>query len=245
MIRVLLLDDEPLALRLLQGYAEKVEGLHVVAAGSDPFDMIERIRKGEADLLFLDIQMPELHGIQLFRIVQDQIAVVLSTAYEQYSLQGFDYHAVDYLLKPIAFDRFERAVQRAAQRQGLDLKPGPAALHQPLAPASGAVDSVQDAIFVRADSKWVRVPFNNLYYLEANRDYVTLHLRGGSLRTQQSLQRFEDALPSDRFARIHRSFLVSLHKLDYVEHARVCVQGKHLPIGDHYRSAFFQRFDTH
>jgi len=110
MIRALILDDEPLALRLLQGHAQKVEGLKVVAAGTDPFAMLDLIRDGQADLLFLDIQMPELNGMQFFRIVQDQIAVVLTTAYEEYSLQGFDYHAVDYLLKPVSLKRFERAV---------------------------------------------------------------------------------------------------------------------------------------
>lgn len=230
MIRALILDDEPLAIRLLQGYAQKVEGLQVVAAGTDPFAMLDLIRQGQADLLFLDIQMPELNGMQLFRIVQDQLAVVLTTAYEEYSLQAFEYHAVDYLLKPVSFERFERAVQRVATRLGQ-----PAAL--------GVSAEGTDPIFVRADYKWVRVPLAELCYLEGSRDYVTLHLTGATLRTQQSLQSFEASLPAARFARIHRSFLVSLDKVDFVEHGRVSVQGAFLPIGDHYRSALLQRFE--
>lgn len=227
MIKCLIIDDEPLAVKLLKDYAGKIPDLELVMAGSDVFAGLQLAQNGEADLVFLDIQMPELTGIQFMKVLKGKCKVILTTAYEEYALQAFDHDVVDYLLKPFSLERFMTAVQKARERIGQK---------QP-EPESGK----PDYLFVKSEYRIIKIELKDIFYFESLRDYVAIHTTTGKILTLQSLKSFEEALEGKNFLRIHKSYIIAIDKISAIERKRVVIQDTYLPVGETYLEGFWKR----
>lgn len=224
-IRCIIVDDEPLAVALLADYVQKTSGLEVVLRTTHVLDALQAVQEDRADLLFLDIQMPELTGIQFMKIIRRRCAVILTTAYTQYALEGYEHDVVDYLLKPITLDRFMIAVGRAKERIG-----------RTQAKVSETSSShATDHLFIRTEYRIQRVDLASIYYIEALRDYVAIHTATGKILSLESMKHMEELLPGDMFIRIHKSYIIHLNKVDFLERGRVVIGKEYLPIGDTYK----------
>lgn len=229
----IILDDEPPAVQLLRAYAERSPDLQLVADFTSAIEALHFIQEQPVDLIFLDIQMPELTGLQFLKVLRHRPQVVFTTAYENYAVRSYEYDAADYLLKPISLDRFLLAVERVKARLGARQTP-PTAV-SPAAPPPGP-----EHLFVKSGHKIVRVDFADLLRLESMSNYVLLHTAKEKIMTLENLSDLVAALPSDRFARIHRSHAVALDKIDYIERNRVVLGEARLPISDSYRAEFMR-----
>lgn len=225
-MNVIIVDDEPLAQDVLETYVEKVSDLKLIAKCNNALDANEVLRKNDVDLIFLDIQMPQITGIEFLRSLTNPPMVIFTTAYDNYALDGFELNALDYLLKPISLDRFMKAVNKALEQ------------HAHASSGSSPLES-DDFFFVKADKKLVKVRFDDILYIEGLKDYVIIRLREGRVITLQTMKSLEEKLPSSLFRRIHRSYIVALDKINAIVGNMVEVtekgQSKHLPIGKNYR----------
>src|SRR4051812_2468873 len=237
MIRCLVVDDEPLALHILEDYIAKVPFLQLIKATTNPIEALTMVQEGNIDLVFLDVQMPELTGIQFLRIANGKAKVILTTAYPQYALEGYELDVVDYLLKPIAFDRFFKSVQKA---QSIIQ---PAA--KPVAKAEPAQqdDFLSDFIFVKTEHKIQKVYLHDILFIEGLKDYISIFTSAERIITLQNMKKMEDALPPKHFIRVHKSYIVSINKIDSIERSRIFIGDKIIPVGDTYRDEFFKIVD--
>ncbi|MCB0657888.1 MAG: response regulator transcription factor [Saprospiraceae bacterium] len=235
-LNVIIVDDEPLALDVLETYIEKVPDLHLVKRCNNAFEANEAINNHRIDLIFLDIQMPQLTGIDFLKTLSHPPMVIFTTAYSNYAIQSYDLDAVDYLLKPISFERFMKAVNRAVEEHKMT-----AQAHQPS--TDEELDD-KDYIFIKADKKLVRVRFADIIYIEGLKDYVIIRMDQSRVITLQTMKSLEDKLPSPTFRRIHRSYIVNINKIEAIVGNMVEVtekgQTKHLPIGKNYRDELLQ-----
>ncbi|UYZ62831.1 LytR/AlgR family response regulator transcription factor [Hymenobacter weizhouensis] len=231
-----ILDDEPLALDLLADYCAQVPGLELKGQFDDALVGLAFLQDNPVDIVFLDVHMPRLTGLQLAQLLPTPgPRIIFTTAYDQYAVRSYDLNAADYLLKPIAFDRFVQAVQKVRQQLA---SAAPATL--PAAPASPEAPVVApDAMFVKNEHRLQRVAFDDILYIEGMKEYLMLYTTAGKVLTLQSFRRVEEVLPPDRFARIHKSYLVALSRIEHVERGKVQIAGRLLPIGDTYREPFF------
>jgi DNA-binding LytR/AlgR family response regulator len=241
-IKCLLIDDEPLALDVLESYVQKVEGLELIDRCENALQAFSIIQNQTVDLLFLDIQMPKLNGVEFLKTLQRPPKVIFTTAYRDYAIEAFDLDVVDYLLKPISFSRFLKSVSKAyvhlqinggnGQSELLDAHP---TLQTGLAEDTSYLQSA-DNILVRADKKMIKVPLVEILYIESLKDYVIIHLNGRRIVTKQKISYLEQKLPEGQFLRIHRSFLVALQKIQAFSPTQVEINGQELPVGRSYKS---------
>jgi DNA-binding LytR/AlgR family response regulator len=227
----LIVEDEPLARNLLTEYVRKVPYLHLVQACSSPLAALEVLRNNTIDVLFLDIQMPEITGITLLKTIQSKPQVILTTAYSEYALESYELAVLDYLLKPITFERFLRAVEKA------HLRLLPAAV-PPAPPQTILTEITQPFVFVKDGTKLVKIRLDDILYVEGLKDYVTIHTRQQKVVTLQRLKNLEEQLPAQKFIRIHHSFIVALHAIDAIHKGEVQVGAASLPISDSYKKSF-------
>jgi len=243
MIRCLIVDDEPLALHILEDYISKIPFLQLVKATTNPIEALTLVQEKLVDLVFLDVQMPELTGIQFLRIANGKAKVILTTAYPQYALEGYELDVIDYLLKPIAFDRFFKSVQKA---QGV-LQPAAAPVQnetvQQQQPQQQQNDFLSDFIFVKTEHKIQKVYLNDILFIEGLKDYISIFTPGERIITLQNMKKMEDALPERNFIRVHKSYIVSINKIDSIERSRIFIGDKVIPVGDTYREEFFKIID--
>ncbi len=218
------IDDEPLALEKMRGFIERIPFLTLKATFDKPIEALAYLSSNDVDVLFLDIQMESLTGFDLLSALPTHPRVILTTAYSEYALKGYDFDVVDYLLKPYSFARFMQAVNKATK--GLDER-------------ADKVETQPDYLFVKVDYKLVKVLLDDIQYIEGMRDYRCLHTTSGKLLTQQTFGSFESQLPSTRFQRIHKSYMVSLPHIDSIEKHRVKIGNAFLPISESYRDAFY------
>ncbi|MEM9848519.1 MAG: LytTR family DNA-binding domain-containing protein [Bacteroidota bacterium] len=230
MVNVIIVDDEPLAQDVLETYIQKFPNLQLVAKCDNAIAANQVLKEQAVDLMFLDIQMPQLTGIDFLRSLRHPPKVIFTTAYANYALDGFELNAVDYLLKPISLDRFVKAVNKAIDQIDLEKK------GESSAPSA---EEEQDFIFVKADKKLVKVKFDDIVYIEGLKDYVIIRMAESRIITLQTMKSLENKLPAHLFQRIHRSYIVGLDKIDAVVGNMVEVKEKgkekHLPIGKNYR----------
>jgi two-component system LytT family response regulator len=226
-LNCVIVEDEPLARNLLVEYVRKVPTLNLIEACSSPLAAIEVLRKNSVDLLFLDVQMPELTGISLLKVLQKRPLVVLTTAYSEYALEGYELDVADYLLKPITFERFLKAVDKVSQR-----------LEGKQAPDKVAPDAGNQFMFVKDGTKLVKVQLTDILYIEGLKDYVTIHTRQQKITSLQRMKALEEQLPSELFIRIHNSYIVSLKAIEVVHKGDVQVGGALLPIGETFKKSF-------
>jgi len=231
MLKCLVIDDEPLAISLLSDYVKKTEGLELAGSFTNPIEALHFIEATTIDLLFLDVQMPELTGLQLGKILRGRIPIILTTAYEEYALQGYELDVIDYLVKPISLERFLVAVQKARSRLL------PASDEAAKTPAAGS----SNYIFVKTNYKTQRINLDDILYLEGLGDYVQIHLPGERVLTLMNMKDLVEILPSDRFMRVHKSYLIAFDKIDYIERNRILINKQRIPIGPTYQEAFWKR----
>jgi DNA-binding LytR/AlgR family response regulator len=233
MIRCLVVDDEPLALHILEDYISKIPFLQLVKATTNPIEALTLVQTGDVDLVFLDVQMPELTGIQFLKISNGRAKVILTTAYPQYALEGYELDVVDYLLKPIAFDRFFKSVQKAQTIIQPVTKPAQAEPVQ-------QDDFSTDFIFVKTEHKIQKVYLHDILFIEGLKDYISIFTPAERIITLQGMKKMEDALPEKHFIRVHKSYIVALNKIDSIERSRIQIGEKIIPVGDTYRDEFFR-----
>jgi len=235
MVNVIIVDDEPLAQDVLETYIEKIPELNLVQKCNNAFEANEALKNGAIDLMFLDIQMPQLTGIDFLKTLKKPPLVIFTTAYSNYAVEGFELSALDYLLKPISMERFLKAVNKAIDQ--LDLQ------HRDKAPQAEAEDK-SEFIFVKADKKLVKVNFEEILYIEGLKDYVIIRTDKGRIITLQTMKSLEDKLPPVKFKRIHRSYIVSIGKINAIVGNMVEVieknVAKHLPVGKNYRDELLE-----
>ncbi|MEL7123632.1 MAG: LytTR family DNA-binding domain-containing protein [Bacteroidota bacterium] len=232
MINVIIVDDEPLAQDVLETYIQKIPELNLVRKCSNALEANEALKAEDIDLMFLDIQMPQLTGIDFLKTLTKPPLVIFTTAYSNYAIEGFELNALDYLLKPISLERFMKAVNKAIEQLELQNKEG--------SNSSGSNDTDgTDYFFVKADKKLVKVNFDDIIYIEGLKDYVIIRMNNSRVITLQTMKSLEDKLPSHIFKRIHRSYIINLEKINAIVGNMVEVieknQPKHLPIGKNYR----------
>jgi DNA-binding LytR/AlgR family response regulator len=230
----LIVEDEPLARNLLTEYVRKVPSLHLLEACASPLAAIEILRREQVDILFLDIQMPEITGITLLKILQKRPLVILTTAYSEYAMEGYELDVVDYLLKPITLERFLKAVDKASRR--LTEPHAAGAQTAPERPAETVTPT--PFVFVKDGTKMVKVRWADILYIEGLKDYVTIHTRGQKIVTLQRLKTLELQLPAERFIRIHHSYIVALDAIDVIHRSDVQIGSTLIPVSDTYRRAF-------
>ncbi|HEX8023979.1 LytR/AlgR family response regulator transcription factor [Mucilaginibacter sp.] len=242
MIRCLVVDDEPLALHILEDYISKMPFLQLVKATTNPIEALTMVQAAEADLVFLDVQMPELTGIQFLKIANGKAKVILTTAYPQYALEGYELDVVDYLLKPIAFDRFFKSVQKA---QSI-IQPVVAKPQQVVVQAEPVQqdDFSTDFIFVKTEHKIQKVYLHDIMFIEGLKDYISIFTSAERIITLQGMKKMEDALPEKHFVRVHKSYIVALNKIDSIERSRIQIGDKIIPVGDTYRDEFFRMIEN-
>jgi two-component system, LytTR family, response regulator len=235
-LNCVIIEDEPLARNLMIEYVKKVPSLNLIEAFSNPLASMETLRSASIDILFLDVQMPEITGISLLKILKKRPLVVLTTAYSQYALEGYELDVADYLLKPITFERFLKSVDKITQRLESAPMTQSTPVDQPI-PSS-------PFIFVKDGTKLVKVKLDEILYIEGLKDYVTIHTPHQKIVTLQRLKTLEEQLPANKFIRIHNSFIVSLDAIDVIQKNEVQIKGVALPIGDTYRKSFKEFIDT-
>jgi len=232
MIRCLAIDDETLALDLLEDNIRKVPFLELVNRCSSGFEAFSVLKEEQIDLIFLDIRMPDISGIQFLSTLRQKPLVIFTTAYENYALTGFDLDVIDYLLKPFSFERFLKAVNKA--RDFLALK------DQAATKTENDVISLADRfIFVKSDYKLVKVSLGEILYIEGLKDYIKIYMGPRPVITQMSLKSMEEKLPASEFVRVHRSFIVNIRKIDFIERGNILIGTREIPISTNYREAFF------
>lgn len=229
MLTCFILDDEPAAIEILRTFIAMVPTLTVAGSATNPVEALGAVERAPVDLIFLDIHMPQLSGLAFMRLLPASTSVILTTAYAEFAVEGFELEALDYLLKPIAFERFLKAVQKVP-RAG-----GPAGRE----PASEAAD---DYVFVKAEGRLIRVAFNEIIYVEGLKNRITIATIDEQIVTLLSLKDLLARLPPRRFVRVHKSYFVALDKIRAVDNNQIFFQhsNAYVPLGDTYRTAFFQ-----
>jgi DNA-binding LytR/AlgR family response regulator len=244
MVNVIIVDDEPLAQDVLETYISKFPELNLVRKCSNALEANEVLKHEDVDLMFLDIQMPQLTGIDFLKTLNKPPLVIFTTAYPNYALEGFELNALDYLLKPISLERFIKAVNKAIEQVEL-LKKDKVVPTVSKNTAEGEAEV--DYIFVKADKKLVKVNYNDIIYIEGLKDYVIIRMEAQRVITLQTMKSLEDKLPSSRFKRIHRSYIINVAKINAIVGNMVEVMEKnvpkHLPIGKNYRDELNDMID--
>ncbi|SDK42715.1 DNA-binding response regulator, LytR/AlgR family [Catalinimonas alkaloidigena] len=246
----LIVEDEPLARNLLVSYVEKLPSLQLVEACANPLAALEILRNQPIDLLFLDIQMPEITGLNLLKILHHKPLVILTTAYSEYALEGYELDVVDYLMKPISLERFLRAVEKASKRRAPQ---APAPAPEPPAPAPVVAPRPENVappekaaspfVFIKDGTKLVKVRWDDILYIEGLKDYVAIHTRQQKIVSLQRLKTLENLLPADNFIRVHHSYIVALEGIDAVHKNEVQIGQSLIPISDTYKKAFREFID--
>jgi DNA-binding LytR/AlgR family response regulator len=242
-LRCVIVDDEPLAVKMLENYVARTPALTLAASFTDPVEALSRLTELQPHLLFLDIQMPDLDGLSLSRMVPSQTRIIFTTAFKQYAFESYEVSALDFLLKPIRYQKFLEAVGKA--QQWFSLMEGQQAA---VAPAATEPASDRQSFFVKVEGKMRKVDIADIRYVEGMKDYVLLHLASEpqALVTHNTMKSMEDQLPADRFMRVHRSFIVALDKIDSVTRdGDILIAGRLIPVTDTYRPAFDAYLQKH
>ena len=222
-LKCIVVDDEPLAVSLLFSYVEKFEHLDLVLATENPMDAIAYIQTNDVDLIFLDIQMPELSGINFMKIIGDKVHYILTTAYAEYALEGYEHNVIDYLLKPISFSRFEKAIEKAKHRLSKS-------------------ETVANYFFVKSSGQRHRILFDDILFIESIKDYVNIKTIQQEYIVLDTLKSMESQLPETDFVRVHKSFIVNLNKIQKVDGKQVILNSEFgIPIGDSFKNKLFSK----
>lgn len=237
MIRCIAVDDEAYASAIISNFIDKTPFLKLVKSTTDPYEAIGLVEEGSVDLVFLDIQMPDLSGIQFLKICGQRCKVILTTAYPEYALDGFELDAIDYLLKPISYERFYRAALKA---QDFFVK---TTAHEQVQMQNAVQSSNNEYIFIKGDAKhkFIKVNYSEILYVEGLKNYVSIYtITNQRIITYQTLRELETQLPQPPFYRVHKSYIVSTANIKMVEGNNIFIDNKAIPVGETYRDEFFR-----
>jgi DNA-binding LytR/AlgR family response regulator len=234
MIRTIAIDDEPLALQLVNSYISKTPFLEHVASFDNPLDAMDFLSTNSVDLIFLDIHMPDLSGIEFTRILENRPKIIFTTAYEKYALEGFKLEAVDYLLKPFSYEEFLKAAKKAEKLLRLE---------HPV--QTEEIEANNEFLFLKSEYKIRRINFNEIKYIEGLKDYVKVYLQNEEkpVLSINSLKSLEAKLPETKFMRVHRSFIVNLDKIETIERSRIVFGKTYIPVSDQFKDKFQEYLD--
>jgi len=227
----LIVDDEPVAREIIESHLQKIDSIYVVASCKNAIEAFKEISAHQIDLIFLDINMPEISGLLFAKSINKNIKVIFTTAYREYAIDGFDLQAVDYLLKPISFDRLLQAVNKYLGES----TPAASDLSAEL------IEEKSDFIFVRSDRKMIKLNFSDVNYIESFSDYIKIHLDDKTIVTRETISNIEAKLPQKDFLRIHRSYIVSFAKIESFTNECIELKKKTLPISRSYKSDVMAR----
>ncbi len=229
-LRALIVDDEPLAQNIIEQYAAKLPDLEIAGKCNDAICAHKFIEQNEIDLIFLDINMPKLSGIAFLKTLKNPPIIIFTTAYSEYALEGFELNAIDYLKKPFSFDRFCKAYFKADEL--IRLKRGNR--------REDSKNAVPDFLFVKTNRRMVKIKFTDILFIEGLGDYIKFHLKNSRIITNLTMKKVHDLLPGKDFYRIHKSFIISLDKIDSLEGNMTIINGIKIPIGNSYRQEFIK-----
>ncbi len=234
-----IIDDEPLAIELLESYVAKTPLLKLTGSYSSAIEAMQDAATKSVDIIFLDIQMPEITGMEFARFVNENTRIIFTTAFSEYALEGYRVDALDYLLKPISYSKFLEATKKAVK--WFEMKETANSKD-----ATPSIRQEEEQIFVKADHKLIRILFKDILYIEGWKDYVKIHLKDKPhpILSLMSIKGLEESLPSSRFIRIHRSFIIQKNKIDSISKNRVTIGNKELPIGESYKQEFNKVIDS-
>lgn len=243
MVRCIAIDDEPLALRQIKSYIERTENLELVATCRNAYEAQQVLKQQSVDLMFVDINMPDMNGLDFVRSLTSSHYIVFTTAYPEFALEGFKLNAIDYLLKPFAYDEFMKATQKVISL--VDLVERCHAAESAIA-HNEAEEADKEFISVKADYKTQLVKIADIVYLESAGEYVRLHIEGSStITTLFRLKNMETTLPQDTFLRVHRSYIVNLKRISSYTKGRIFLDnGEYIPLGENYKERFFEHFNN-
>lgn len=234
-INAIAVDDEVLALQKIKRFCKQVEYINLMEIFNNPLDAIYFLKHNRVDLMFLDIQMDEISGIEMISRIDKSPLVILTTAFSHYSLKAFDLDVVDYLLKPIRFDRFRKAADRAYAKIKLEIKASDKSPEQDYS-------SEEKFIFIKSGRQRIKIYLNDILYIEGMKDYLAINTIKGKYLTLQVFNTMLDQLPEESFLRVHRSFIVSLDKIENVSSGKITIYQKDIPVSKTYRDKFESRF---
>lgn len=229
MIRAIAIDDEPPALKVIEKFCNDSGFIELQKTFTQPQEALKYLKKYPVDLLFLDIQMPSVNGVEWYKSLNTGITVIFTTAYSEYAVEGFNVNAIDYLLKPYTYERFLHAAQKAQSL--LQSKTGPT--------ASGS------SLLIRADYALLKINYDSIQFIEGLDDYLKIHLTDGKpVVVRMTMKNMLEKLPADQFARPHKSFIVSLNKIESIRNKTITICEKQIPIGNRFEEDFLKKFQN-
>lgn len=227
--RCLIIDDEPLARDLMRSHISKLENFEIVGECCDAMKAMEKLRDAKVDLMFMDIQMPQITGLEFLKILKNRPKVIITTAYREYAIEGFELDVVDFLLKPITFERFLKSVNKYYQQVEEENPTAP--------PVNGNSNDEEPFIYVKENKRVIKLNLSEILYIEGLSEYVQIYTDKKKIITKTSMTNLEEKLPDDGFLRIHKSYIVSTSRIEAFTPHSVEVPGKELPIGRSYKNA--------
>ncbi|MDR5590706.1 LytTR family DNA-binding domain-containing protein [Christiangramia sp. SM2212] len=227
-IRCIIVDDEPVALDILENHISRIDKIEIIGRCKNATEAFNMINANKTDLIFLDINMPGISGISFAKSINKNIKIIFTTAYREYAIEGFDLHAVDYLLKPISFERLLDAVNNFQE------------IHINQSPPEHKSDEISDFIFVKIDRKMHKIDFSKILWIESLSDYLKIETSNGTKVTRETISSIETKLPQSKFLRIHRSFIIAIDKIESYSNEEVIIQNKSLPISRTYKDQVIQ-----
>jgi DNA-binding LytR/AlgR family response regulator len=221
------IDDEPLALDVIKEFSKRTGFINLIDTFTNPLDSIKTFSRFNIDLVFLDIQMPNISGFDFLKSISNPPIVIFTTAFPEYALKGFEANAVDYLVKPFSFERFLKAVNKAFELNQLRKEPAVADKAKP------------DFLMVKVEYSTVKIDFNDILYVEGLKDYIKIFCGAKPILTKSTLRNIEEKLSSEMFIRVHKSFIVSMKKIKKIENNRIIIGETRIPVGDQYKDHFY------
>lgn len=226
------IDDELSALKIIREFCSKIPAVNLVGTFTNPLEAVNTLNNNQVDLIFLDIMMPQITGLEFLKTLYNPPMIIFTTAFKEYASEAFDYDAVDYLVKPIAFDRFSKALNKAFQMlklKNLGINAGEEFLRFP-----------EGFLMVKVEYTTIRVDLNDILYIEGLKDYVKIHTEAKLILTKTTMKNIIEKLPPGSFFRVHKSYIVSVDKIDMIENSRIVIGNQRIPIGESFRSSFFE-----
>jgi len=222
-IKCIIIDDEPLAAEVIENYLKEFSNVEHVGSFTNPLEALELIESGEIEAVFIDINMPKMNGLEFIRSIESKPSFVITTAYREYAVESYDLDVLDYLVKPIPFNRFLKSINKLSLKSNADRSP-----------ENTLESSEKSFIFLKVDKKLVRIKYDDIHFIESLKDYIKVFTSEGDFLAHKSLTSITEELPKSKFLRIHRSFTVALDKIDALEGNSVLLKGKRIPIGRKY-----------
>ncbi|WP_299435354.1 LytTR family DNA-binding domain-containing protein [uncultured Aquimarina sp.] len=239
-MKCLIVDDEPLAHRVINNYCDNLSFLDIAKECYSAFEAIDYLNENQVDLIFLDINMPKLKGLEFLRTLNNPPLIIITSAYQEYAMEGYELAIQDYLLKPFSFERFLKAVNKAVQQKKLleaskNRRELESATKSSSSQTSSSISDHQESIFIKGDKKTHQVKLDAILYLESIGSYVKIYVKDKTIVSLDRLTNFENRLPENLFIRIHRSYIIATRKIDFIEGNRIKINDIYIPVGSVYK----------